>query len=477
MWKKLVYAAVILLGVSVALLGGLYFLFTSWFNPAPPSNDLPKPSNALEAQRQDLDQFKRMVALDRSYTMLDRERANRAIDALRARTTVLSWGEFRVALMRIAAMADNGHTGVIIGDGPRPNAVPLRVTGFSDGLYVLRAQPADTDLLGARVEAVDGHSVQEVLAKLDALHGGVPAFRRIVSELWMQSPAVLNGIGIAPKPDLTVWTLRLVNGTVVTRALKGEPVLKPRTFEDETRWLSPERPVNEPAGWSALLPDSASLPLALRDFNKTFRREWIAGTCVLYIQMKQIDDGPDQKIGDWLRETEQAMRANKPCALIVDLRYNGGGDYTNTWSFTHKLPELLNAGARVYILTGPQTFSAAISTTAFIKETLGSRAVILGEPVGDRLKFLSEGNSGCLPNSKICFHYSTGMANLSAPCTDWRVCFWLNWLYPVRVNSLQPDEVITVNFADYLAKRDPVFDRALVLAARSGAIIRPQHLN
>jgi hypothetical protein len=127
----------------------------------------------------------------------------------------------------------------------------------------------------------------------------------------------------------------------------------------------------------------------------------------------------------------------------------------------------MQPGARLFVLTGPDTFSAAITTAAFLKETFGPRATILGEPVGDRLKFLSEGNSGCLPNSGICFRYSTGMHNYAAPCTDWRVCYWLNWLYPVRVASLAPDERIVLTFGEWRSGHDPVFERALAMAVTS----------
>jgi len=462
MKRKLIYAGLATAGLVAALLGGLYLAMTLRFNPSPPAADFPRAANALEAQRQDLEQFKRLIALDRSYSPQARVLANRSIDALRNSSQVLSWGAFRVALMRVAALADNGHTGVYSSDALRPNAVPLRVTEFSDGLYVLRAK--EPDLLGARVEKIDGIPVDDVLKKLDALHGGTAPSRRTSSVIWVQSPTILNGLGIAPKPDLTLWTLRLRNGKTIERALHGETMSKQQSLQDETRWLSPEPIATETKDWRSLLSVDDQLPLPWRDFNKTFRREWIGTSCVLYLQMKAVEDGPDEKIATWTGDTEDLMSARPPCALIFDLRYNGGGDYTNTWRFTHKLPQLMQPGARVYLLTSPQTFSAAITTTAFVKETFGERAVILGEPVGDRMRFLSEGNHGCLPNSKICFHYSTGMHDYAAPCTDWRVCYWLNWIFPVRVKTLNPDERITFSFADYREHHDPVFARAVALA-------------
>jgi hypothetical protein len=89
---------------------------------------------------------------------------------------------------------------------------------------------------------------------------------------------------------------------------------------------------------------------------------------------------------------------------------------------------------------------------------------IVGEPLGDRLDFYAEGREGCLPHARLCFHYATGRHHYDGPCSDWRTCFWLNWLFPVRVKTLGPDVPVSMTFADYLAGRDAAFDRALTIA-------------
>lgn len=55
--------------------------------------------------------------------------------------------------------------------------------------------------------------------------------------------------------------------------------------------------------------------------------------------------------------------------------------------FALHLPDFVPSSGRLYLLTGPQTVSASITTAAFVKQAAGSRAIILGEPVGDRLTF------------------------------------------------------------------------------------------
>jgi hypothetical protein len=260
-------------------------------------------------------------------------------------------------------------------------------------------------------------------------------------------------------------TFRLPDDSEVTRTLPGEVSGENEPHADMTRWLSPQKMKGESSDWRALASNDAELPVSLRDFNSTFRRAWIDHGCTVFIQLKAIADADEQHIDDFLRATTEEMRAHPPCNVILDLRFNGGGDYTKAARFASHLPDFLPPRGRIYILTGPQTFSAAITTTAFVKQAAGSRAVILGEPVGDRLSFYGEGNAGCLPHENLCVHYATGMHDYAHRCDDWDKCFWLNWFFPVQVASLAPDETIKMTFADYMARRDPVFERAVALAA------------
>ena len=75
-----------------------------------------------------------------------------------------------------------------------------------------------------------------------------------------------------------------------------------------------------------------------------------------------IADADKQHIGDFLSATTDEMRAHPPCNIILDMRFNTGGDYTKAARFASHLPDFVPPGGRIYLLTGPQTFSAAITT-------------------------------------------------------------------------------------------------------------------
>jgi hypothetical protein len=448
----------------VAALAGFALVFLHKFSPDPPSSDFSKPANALEAQQQDIEQFSRLLAMDRSFSPAARAEANHQISALKSAHAPLNKEGFHVALLRITALADNGHTDLYYGKGVPLNYAPLRVVLFADGLYVLRAKSTYANLLGARVESIEGKPTRDVIAALEQLHGGTEGWRRTHAAIYVQSPEILYGAAIGSRPDETQWTFRLPNGDEVTRALPSE-ISGENEPQAMTRWLSPQKMKGEPSTWRTLISNDAELPLSLRDFNTAFRRAWIDHGCTLFIQLKAIADADKQHIGDFLNATTDEMRAHPPCNIILDVRFNTGGDYTKVARFASHLPDVVPPSGRIYLLTGPQTFSAAITTIAFVKQAAGSRAIILGEPVGDRLAFYGEGNAGCLPHEELCLHYSTGMHDYAHHCDDWDRCFWPDWIFAVQVKSLAPDETIEMNFVDYTARRDPVFERAVALAA------------
>ncbi|HWA89179.1 MAG TPA: hypothetical protein VG889_04040 [Rhizomicrobium sp.] len=444
-----------------AIAGGLLLAMNRQFNPAPPDADYPVPADAREAQRQDIDYFGRLMAMDRAYAPDARAKAEQALRAL-ADGPVLDRGHLRVALMRVTALADNGHTSFHSKAPSRAVILPIRLAAFADGLHVMRAKPENADLLGARLVAIDGHPLGEVLARLDTLRGGAAAWRRDYAQWIVNASELLYGLDIAPAPDRSAWTFRTRTGGTLTRTLKGAQPAYDDPVPDLWRWTSPEPVKDDKQRWEAFTPAGWKAPVTLQDPDATYRRVRLPGSCVALIQMKANQgDG----IEDFLAATEADLAAHKPCAIIFDNRYNGGGDYTNTASFGARLPSLVAPGGHIYLLIGPETFSAGITTTVFVKQaSQPGQTILLGDAVGDRLRFLSEGGEGCLPHAPFCFHYATGMHDYAHPCHDASRCYWLNWIYPARTDSLAPAETIRTSFADYLAGRDPPFDRALALA-------------
>ena len=444
----------------VVLAGAALLAFVVQFRWPAPRASYPPPASALEAQRQDLDYFAKLLALDRSFSPAARATAVWRIAELAAQPAALPTAKLHAALMQLMGLADNGHSRMEPLADQGTLLLPLRVTAFAEGFYVMRAAAPYADMLGGRLESIDGMPFDALLPRLESLRGGLPAFRRENAADNIAVQELLYGLGIAAHPDFSVWTVRLPDGRAVTHTLKAVPSVKGETVPSSYRFLSPEPATGRDAGSSAAHPASGTVPESWRDADRTLRL--FATGCVQTVRLRSINDNGGQKIASFLAQTEAALKAHTPCGLVVDLRGDSGGDYTKTWHFTHALPDLVRG--RIVVLTDARTFSAAITTTAFIKAAAPGRVSIVGEPVGDRLAFFSEGGSACLPNMKVCVDYQRAKHDYARACIDPRQCYWLNWFYPVRVASLQPDMRVPLCFADWNDGRDMAFERAVALA-------------
>jgi hypothetical protein len=456
MWRVLKFGLVTL-GVVVLAIAGFFVAMRLHFSPSPPALHYAAPKDALEAQRQDLDYFGKLLAMDISFSPSERAEARNRLRSLSESTTVLPRPEFRIALMRIAALSNNGHTGMSSDPGAKPMELPARVAGFSDGIYVTHATRPYADLLGGKLVAIDGHTITEVMQRLEQLRGGVPGWRQAYAETYLSQLDLLVGTGISPSTRQSRWTVVTPAGATVTRALTAyrQPDTEPSLF---VKWDYGNAPLAKLGpDWLAAQPDHP-LPATFADFAAPFRRFRIS--CVMVVQLKTSDS--EGKIKDFLGVTRTEMEASKPCAVILDNRFNDGGDYTNLAGFAGDLPKLTTG--KIIVLTSPMTFSAGITTVGFVKQAGGGRVIIVGEPVGDRMAFYSEGSRDCLPHYHLCLNYRTAKHDYAHPCTNWRTCFWLDWFYPVQVESLAPDHAITMRFADWWSGRDPAYDEALALA-------------
>ena len=463
MVKRISLLAIGLVLLFAVAAGGFFAAMRHHFHPSAPQPQRSAAAGTLEAQREDIRYFRRLISLDRAFAPAARSEANRRLDALEAFGTLLDRPHFRVSLMQIDALADNGHSKVENERGAAPLELPVRVAAFSDGLYVMRATDINADLLGGRVTAIDSQSIEAVMAKLEQLRGGAPQWRHQYASQYLVLQDLLYGIDVAPDMQHSTWTVQNPAGAMMTRTLNAyaPPVDEPDVFVK--RWLSSE-PLTGMAGqWRAFQPDHP-LPISLSDFDTAFRSLPLPGTCTQFVQLKSNADQGAQKIGDFLSSTQRHLRQDQPCNVILDLRYDDGGDYVNTYGFARQLPTLIPPAGRIFLLTGPATFSAGISTAAFVKHAGQARVVILGEAVGDRLQFFSEGGWACLPHYPLCVAYETGKHDYQHACTDWQVCFWLNYFFQFRVSTLDPDEVIPLSFKDWRAGIDPVLDRAMTLA-------------
>jgi hypothetical protein len=312
--------------------------------------------------------------------------------------------------------------------------------------------------LGARIDSIDGRSIDDIYTTIRRYMGGSEIHRRLQLLPMLESPALLQAAGLATSRD--ALTLRGVafDGRRFEQRIAAVERDRSAPVSSTPRLLFPIKPGEQEEDLVSL-PIRGEVPVYLHQPEKLFALEPLPNGG-LYVALGFNKDGDEEKIAPFLTAVLDRVARDMPSFVVVDLRMNGGGDNTTTYGFAHALPKALGAGVGLYVLTSGWTFSAAITTAAAMKQAGGAKTVLAGEAVGDRLSFWAEGGHFKLPNAFLTVNYTSGRHDYSKPCTDWSSCFWINYRNPVQIDNLNPDIRAPLTFAAYVAGRDPALEAA-----------------
>ncbi|MCC6316367.1 MAG: hypothetical protein IT361_01655 [Gemmatimonadaceae bacterium] len=409
------------------------------------------PSSAL---REDLAAFRAIIAGDKAYTADARGQVQRRLAVLEAALDTVSVAWFELELTRLVALADNGHSNAQAASrSTRFNRIALRLTPLGDGFHVLRARGPLADLLGARLVAIDERGVDEVRHIVHTLTGGTDGWRDRFVPYAFESPQQLHALGVAREPGAATYRFALGDGRLVDRRLVADAPDANRPRNGTARWMFPDVALpNEGPGWRSLLAREAA-PWALQDIGEPFRWREIPELHAVHIELRQTANAPGRPIAEFLARVESEIRQRKPTHAIVDLRINGGGDLNTTRAFMMRLPSLVPG--RIFALTSPYTFSAAISGLGYLEQAAPDRVTIVGELVGDRLMFFAEGGSATLPNTGIVIGRATERHDYATGCRPFPDCHPSVVQHAIAVKSLAPDIVARWTIEVYRAGRDP----------------------
>lgn len=415
--------------------------------------------------RSDLDTFRRsFLAVDQSYSAPARAEAERRLAALESRLGSMSAHAFEMELARIVALADNGHTNSPAARRSRRySRVPVRFVPFGTEFYILRADTANRDLLGARLVAIEGKPMAEVRTAAHTLWGGTPGYRDRHTPFFLESPDQLKELGIAPNDAAATYRLALSNGRTIDRRLIADPPNETRERYGAGRWLYPD-PIDTDRGDWVALGTVGRMPWSLTAPDEFFR--WRAAPEVdgMVVELRMNRDAPGQPIRAFLAEVTAEIRRTKPTNLVLDLRANGGGDLNTTRDFVQSLPGLVPG--RLFVLTSPWTFSAAISTTGYLKQAAPDRVTIVGEMPGDRMEFWAEGGLVTLPATGAAMSVATERHDYKTGCKPFRDCHGSVVRHPIAVETFAPGIAAPMTIETYLAGRDPGMEAVVAALGR-----------
>jgi len=290
--------------------------------------------------------------------------------------------------------------------------------------------------------------------------GGLDGWRDVYLPYFLETPVMLNAAGLNTRVDSVTLKLADASGKFTEIEITASSDQPP--LEGIDQYLAPSRLLR-----GAIQSQQDQLPLYLQQAQQTFRYDFIEDINAAYIQFKaNTDYSGEQNIDAFLDSVSGFLRKNKPANIIVDQRFNFGGDLNITRELMQKIPGYLDTDGKVYIITSGRTFSAAISSMGYLKQVAGDRAVIVGEPVGDALEFWAEGDLQVLPNSGVAFLMATERHNYMTGCPE-KDCHGSIRRHPIKVPTLAPDSLVALTWSDYERGIDPALEEIRTMISRN----------
>jgi len=322
---------------------------------------LPHPGSRAEAWQQDLDFAQRkLLRLETSFTSQSRQQFVRSIAELRASAATLDDPHLIVRLARIIAALGNAHTRLyLLRNRTDLRGLRVRVWWFRDQLYVVRTSPERTSLLGCEVLRIGEVPVLRARQMVDDLYAGSKGWRGYMSTYTLTSPEILYGADIIPFMESIRWEF-VCNGEKLSVDLKPLP-LRHSTAPVESWWdLAPDAPQTMEGAKGMALP---VVPLYLRHPDRPYWFEYLPDVAVLYFQYFRSSADPQHPVAQFQEELLKALADHPKAALIVDLRFNTGGNGDVGKQMMADI-EAASTLRKVYVITGPQRSPPFVSLGA-----------------------------------------------------------------------------------------------------------------
>ena len=424
-------------------------VFPFWLELLP---SLPKARDRVEAWQQDIDAvIARFLRYDRSFSERRRLAARAALENLRSNINRLSDQAVIVALARAVAISGNAHTRLyLMRNRTEVRRVPLRVWWFGNELRIIRAANANRDLLGCRINNIGQWNVRRAFQKVEGIKAGNASWQRYMSVYSLTSPDILFGAGVLENADRLPLG---VNCDGKNRMVTLQPLPLRRATSPVEAWWDLSPAYRHTDGLISAL-EAEKAPRYLQHPDRNYWAEYLEEPAVIYIQFNRAQEMSAAPVSDLIKEVTALLEKHSVKGLIVDVRFNTGGDAGVSSPLVEALTPRLK-GMPVIVLTSRTTFSAGITLAAQLKQH--ANASVVGEPVGDDLDLWSEGGNLLLPNSGLTVHYANGFHTYSQK----EYPAFKPYFSDLNVVTLMPNQVVEPTWSEYWRGEDPVLEVAL----------------
>lgn len=342
-----------------------------------------------------------------------------AFEQLADRLSELTPAAAVVGLAEIFATLGDGHTRLTLplpaGAGfveghlstPPPrlagvafHTLPLRLGLYEEGVFVERIDARHAARAGARVIAVGGVPIGVAMARLEPVirHDNREQLRDLLP-MHLVVPELLHVKGLAGDPRRSTWTLADADGR------RHDVTLAATDDESAVAWTTALAASSTRApSFRHLMPGLAPRRGA---FSRSYWFERLPESGTIYLQYNLAEDSVEESMVDFAARLGSALAAPGVERLLVDLRWNWGGDNAINRPLLHALvaSERLREPGALVVLVGRGTFSAAMMFATDLERHL--RPVFVGESTGSSPNHAGDARKIELPATGLTVRIST----------------------------------------------------------------------
>ena len=353
------------------------------------------------------------------YPNFDRE-----IQSIEADVPHLTDAEVLLRLMHLMASAHVAHNTIQTPAGMGfLNRLPVDFVWFPDGFAVFAATSEHKDALGARVVKIGDLTPESLLSQLEPYisYENTAELHRGATEL-MNARGVLEHLNLIGDDGSVSLQLEKPDGQLLKLAL---PLADARVQKTN-------------------LAEGLPMPLYRSHPGVYYWHQYLEDSQSLFISYNRCANDPKRRFDEFARQVLADADAHAVKRVVIDLRWNGGGNSAVMGPLISGLKSRLKSVGQVYVLIGPSTFSSAVDNAVELQKSVSAKLV--GMPSGGMPGGYGEVAKLTLPNSKLVIRYTT--KNFGTVAKG-------------GAKTLIPDIQAPLRIADFLAGRDPVLEAAI----------------
>lgn len=344
-------------------------------------------------------------------------------------------------LTRMVASIKYGHTALNWRTAPvKYHLAPINFYWFDNGIFVEGTTKENASILGAKLTSVEGKPLKEVL---DAIKLLVPAendqYFKSRGLDYLANPEALHAQGITTSLKKTITYTFEINDSIFNKTINVQPAFNfPRSYGFVTPnadWLSAR--------------DSSNTPLYLKNKDRIYYYEYLPESKTVYVRHSEIGDDKTKPISSFYKELYAFIEANPVDRLIIDVRFNGGGNNYLLKPIITGLIETkkINQPGKFFVIIGRRTFSAAQNlVNEFSNYT---NAIFVGEPTSENINFYGDNNKVVLPKTKTPVLLS--------------FAWWQDKPQWENNQWLAPQVAAPMSFDEYRTNQDPALQACLAM--------------